>query len=151
MTGSMTDNTVAKRNQELVRAFQTNVMHEEEFETAEEYLHPDLVIHLPPGLVPPGRDNAVKWFKEAAEWFTSRGIEEKLSLADDDTVLQLIELHFEHTGDYMGVPPTGKRFSIAGLAAFKIKDGKIAEHWGLYDMASIPAQLGFEFPGMPGA
>jgi predicted ester cyclase len=72
-------------------------------------------------------------------------------VADEDTVFQLITLHFKHTGDYMGIPPTNKTFAIDGLAAFRIRDGKIAEHWGLYDMESIPAQLGVEAPSWPGA
>jgi steroid delta-isomerase-like uncharacterized protein len=146
----MTENAAAERNMELVREFQEKVMHAEDYTNADRYLHPDLVIHLPAGMVPPGRDNAVKWFKEAADAFISRGIEVKMMMADEDSVLQLIELHFVHTGEYMGMPPTGKEFSIGGLAAFKIKDGKISEHWGLYDMASIPAQLGIEMSGMPG-
>ena len=147
----MSDKQAAERNMDLVREFQEKVMHAEDYSNTDHYLHPDLVIHLPEGMIPPGRDNAVKWFKEAADSFTSRGIEVKMMMAEGDSVLQLIELHFVHDGDYMGVPPTGKEFSIGGLAAFKIKDGKIAEHWGLYDMMSIPAKLGLEVPGMPGA
>ena len=142
--------TAAERNRQLVETFQQNVLHAGRYEQAGEWAHEDLVIHLPPGL-PPGLDNALKWFAVCAEWFTSLGIEVKLMVADEDTVFQLITLHFKHTGDYMGIPPTNKRFSIDGLAAFKIRDGKIAEHWGLYDMDSIPAQLGVEAPSWPGA
>lgn len=145
---AMTGTPAAQRNIDLVREFQEKVMHAEDYSNTDQYLHPDLAIHLPAGLIPPGRDEAVKWFKQAADSFTSSGIEVKMMMADDDSVLQLIELHFVHTGDYMGLPATGKEFSIGGLAAFKIKDGKIAEHWGLYDMMSIPAQLGIETPGM---
>jgi steroid delta-isomerase-like uncharacterized protein len=132
-------------NKRLVQTFQQEVLHKGNYEKAREWAHEDLVIHLPPGMEP-GLDNALGWFAMCAEWFTSTGLDVDLMVAEDDLVFQLITLHFEHTGDYMGMPPTGKRFSIGGLAAFRIRDGKIAEHWGLYDMASIPAQLGVEMP-----
>jgi hypothetical protein len=41
------------------------------------------------------------------------------------------------------------------LAGFRFKDDLILEHWGQYDMMSIPTKLGIElpagFPAMPGA
>lgn len=144
MEGSGVVSEQARRNMDLVAEFQREVLHGGRYELARQYAQEDLLIHLPPGVVPRGLDNALAWFKSATEWFTSLGIEIKMMLADEDTVFQLIELHFEHTGFYMGVAPTGKRFSIGGLAAFKLRDGKIAEHWGLYDMMSIPQLLGVE-------
>jgi predicted SnoaL-like aldol condensation-catalyzing enzyme len=142
--------TAAERNRRLVETFQQEVLHRGEYEQASEWAHDDLVIHLPPG-IPRGLDSALEWFALCAEWFTSTGIDIQFSVANEDTVFQLIKLNFVHTGDYMGVPPTNKPFSIDGLAAFRIREGKIAEHWGMYDMESIPAQLGLEAPSWPGA
>lgn len=142
----MTDLTTrAERNKQLVLDFQRECMHQQNWERIDRYLSPDLVVHLPRGAVGAGRDSAFSWFLECTEWFTSHGIEVKMMLADEDTVFQLIELHFEHTGEYLGMPPTGRRFSIPGLAAFKVRDGLITDHWGLYEMDGIPEVL-----GMPG-
>lgn len=138
--------SMGERNKKLVERFQQDVLHGGKYELAHQYAQQDLVIHLPPGMVPPGLENALEWFRQCTEWFTSIGVEVEFSLANEDIVFQLITLHFEHTGQYMGIPPTYRRFSIGGLAAFKIRDNKIAEHWGLYDMASIPALLGVESP-----
>jgi steroid delta-isomerase-like uncharacterized protein len=140
----------AERNKRLVQTFQQEVLHRGNYGRAAQWAHEDLVIHLPPG-IPPGLQNALAWFATCAEWFTSTGIDIGPSVADEDTVFQLITLKFQHTGDYLGIPPTGKHFSVAGLAAFKIRDGKIAEHWGMYEMDSIPAQLGVEPPAWPAA
>jgi steroid delta-isomerase-like uncharacterized protein len=137
--------SVAAQNEEIVRRYQDECMHHGRWELIDQFLAEDLVIHIPSG-IEPGRGNALRWFMEFASYFTSRGIDIKMALSNEDTVFQLQELHFEHTGDFMGIPPTGKRFSIAGLAAFKIRDGKIAEHWGMYDMESIPAQLDVSMP-----
>lgn len=129
-------------NKRLVELFQQEVLHKGNYDEARRWAHEDLVIHLPPGMVQPGLDNALGWFALCAQWFTSTGLDVDLMVAENDLVFQLITLHFEHTGDYMGMRPTGTRFAIGGLAAFRIRDNKIAEHWGLYDMQSIPAQLG---------
>lgn len=130
--------SVAEKNKQLVLDFQRECMHQQNWQAIDKYLDKDLVVHLPAGEVPAGRDSAFSWFIECTTWFTSHGIEVKMMVADEDTVFQLIELHFEHTGEYLGIPPTGKRFSIPGLAAFKIRNGLISEHWGLYEMAGIP-------------
>jgi steroid delta-isomerase-like uncharacterized protein len=137
-------------NKRLVETFQQEVLHKGHYENAHQWAHDDLVIHLPPGMEP-GLDNALRWFALCAQWFTSTGLDVDLMIAADDLVFQLITLHFEHTGEYMGIPPTGNAFSIGGLAAFRIRDGKIAEHWGLYDMQSVPAQLGAAAPSFTAA
>ncbi|MEU4445534.1 methyltransferase domain-containing protein [Actinosynnema sp. NPDC050801] len=140
---------IEERNMDLVREFQVKCMHAQRIDLMGDYVSPDLKIHLPSGLIDQGAENAFSWFAECTEWFTSTGIEVKMMIADGDTVFQLIELHFDHTGEYMGVPPTGKHLSVPGLAAFKVRDGRITDHWGLYEMDVIPRQLGLPVTGSP--
>lgn len=134
--------TQEERNKELIREFQKNCMHAQRVDLMGDYLHPDLTIHLPSGLIEQGRENAFSWFTECTTWFTSRGVVIKEMVAEGDLVFQLIELRFEHTGDYQGIGPTGRTLTVPGLAGFRIRDGLIYEHWGLYEMDAIPAQLG---------
>lgn len=144
-----TTETIAEQNKRIVETFQQEVLHKLHFEKARDWAHEDLTVHLPPGVVQPGLDNALEWFKVcggSGGWFTNTSLDVDMTVANEDTVFQLITLHFVHTGEYMGIPPTGKAFSIRGLAAFKLRDGKITDHWGLYDMDSIPTQLGMEVP-----
>ena len=46
-----------------------------------------------------------------------------------------------HTGPYFGVPPTGKRLRFTSCDIFRVADGRIAEHWGMGDIAGVLAQL----------
>jgi steroid delta-isomerase-like uncharacterized protein len=46
-----------------------------------------------------------------------------------------------HTKRIMGVEPTGKKVTIAGLSAAVIHDGKVVEHWEFSDDQSVLAQL----------
>jgi len=46
-----------------------------------------------------------------------------------------------HKGIYLGVPPTGKSLRFTSCDIFRIADGKIAEHWGMGDIAGQLAQM----------
>jgi len=46
-----------------------------------------------------------------------------------------------HQGVYFGVAPTGKRLRFTSCDIFRTRDGKIAEHWGMGDIAGVLAQL----------
>jgi predicted ester cyclase len=145
-------NDVAERNKNIVESFQGEII-KKNWAEAKKYLHPDVKVHFPPSppgsIIPNDADGVIRMFQEPAEWFDFIEVDCSLWVAGEDTLFQVIELHFEHTGNFFGAPPTHKRFSINGLAGFRFKDGLIAEHWGQYDMASIPQKLGLDLP--PGA
>ena len=46
-----------------------------------------------------------------------------------------------HKGVYFGVAPTGKSLRFTSCDIFRIRDDKIAEHWGMGDIAGTLAQL----------
>jgi steroid delta-isomerase-like uncharacterized protein len=46
-----------------------------------------------------------------------------------------------HKGTYLGVAPTGKSLRFTSCDIFRIVAGKIAEHWGMGDIAGQLAQL----------
>ena len=47
-----------------------------------------------------------------------------------------------HQGEFMGLPPTGKHWTVAETAISRIAGGKIAEHWTNPDMLGLMQQLG---------
>ena len=46
-----------------------------------------------------------------------------------------------HQGPYFGVAPTGRTLRFTSCDIFRIQGGKIAEHWGMGDIAGTLAQL----------
>jgi predicted ester cyclase len=42
----------------------------------------------------------------------------------------------------MGIPATGKRVTVRVMDFIRIRDGKVAEHWNIVDVAGLLAQLG---------
>lgn len=46
------------------------------------------------------------------------------------------------SGEFMGTPATGKRYTIEEIHLFRIVDGRVAEHWHQGDMLGMMKQLG---------
>ena len=47
-----------------------------------------------------------------------------------------------HVGAFMGIPPTGRSFTISGIDIYRMADGKMAEHWHVVDQLALLGQLG---------
>ena len=47
-----------------------------------------------------------------------------------------------HTGDFMGIAPTGKRVQIRYMDFWKVVDGKIVDNYVSVDFPHVMAQLG---------
>jgi predicted ester cyclase len=47
-----------------------------------------------------------------------------------------------HRGDLVGIPATGKRVEVGGMAILHVRGGKIAAQWTAADMLGLRQQLG---------
>jgi len=107
----------------------------------DEFLAEDFIEHNPfPGL-PPTRENWKIAFKMFADGAPGYHVIEEL-IAEGDMVVGRITAYGKHTGNLFGIPPTNKDFSMKGIAIWKIKDGKIKEHWNQTDELGVMIQLG---------
>lgn len=103
----------------------------------EDFLTPRMMPGMPSGL------GGAKQIHRATllgmpDWHTE--IEELI--AEGDKVVARITMTGTHTGDFFGIPATGKRISISGISIARIADGKIVEHWGEEDTLGLMQQLG---------
>jgi hypothetical protein len=49
-----------------------------------------------------------------------------------------------HSGEFMGIKPTGKRVEIRYMDFWKVVDGKIVDNWVMVDFPHVLAQLGVD-------
>jgi predicted ester cyclase len=69
--------------------------------------------------------------------------------ADGEHVVLRGAFEGTHTGDFMGIAPTGKRVRVTFLSLDRFADGKLAEHRAELDMLGLMQQLGV-VPAMAG-
>ena len=63
------------------------------------------------------------------------------SLASGDKAAASFVYEGAHGGVYYGVAPTGRQMRFTSCDIFRVRDGRIAEHWGMGDIAGVLAQL----------
>jgi steroid delta-isomerase-like uncharacterized protein len=103
---------------------------------------PDHDPNLPPEMTQ-GREGFKRFAAAFRAGFPDARFSSDLLVADGDLVVSYNTISGTHTGEFMGMPATGKRFEIvnADLCRFT-PDGLIAEHWGVLDMIGLLRQLG---------
>ena len=74
--------------------------------------------------------------------FSDAKVEVSMQVAEGDRVATHWRFTATHTGDYHGVPGTGRRFSWTGIAIDRFEDGKIAETWIDWDKYSFYEGVG---------
>ena len=54
-----------------------------------------------------------------------------------------------HSGEFMGIQPTGKKVEIRYMDFWKVSEGKIQDNWVMVDFPFVMKQLGIDvFDGM---
>ncbi len=63
-------------------------------------------------------------------------------IAEGDLVAVRLTHHGRHTGDLMGIPPTGREVAYQYVQFFRFRDGKVVEQWSVRDDMTLMRQLG---------
>lgn len=63
-------------------------------------------------------------------------------IAEGDKVVTRWSTAGTHSGEFMGVAPTGRRVHTSGVEIHLVRDGRIAAEWGASDELGLLAQLG---------
>ena len=88
-----------------------------------------------------GRDGAVDRFSMLVAGLAPRFTVEDV-IAEGDKVVVRWTNSGTHTGEFLGIPPTGRAFTIGGIDVYRVADGRLCEHWHQLDQLSMLGQLG---------
>jgi predicted ester cyclase len=66
----------------------------------------------------------------------------KAMVAEGDTVFVRAGCTGVHNGDLSGIAPTGKSIDIEIALTYRIENGKIVDHWMLFDQVAVLQQIG---------
>lgn len=92
-----------------------------------------------------GADSIV-WIKLA---FPDFHAEIHWQAVDGDIVTTFKTYHGTHHGVVLGIEPTGRKVRFETVDAMRIRDGKIAEHWGVANLYYLLQQLDALPPSAP--
>jgi steroid delta-isomerase-like uncharacterized protein len=112
-----------------------------------ELMEPDYVAHIPVGTV--NREGFVKHNNVFNEAFSEKRIIVENMVAEGDLVIARIIWHGVQTGEFMGFPASGKSIEICATLTERIQNGRLIEHWSLFDRMGMMQQLGLIPGGQP--
>ena len=64
------------------------------------------------------------------------------AIAEGDTVALRWTARGTHSGELLGIPPTGKQVTVSGITITLISNGKSVESWGEFDALGMLQQIG---------
>jgi predicted ester cyclase len=77
------------------------------------------------------RGDEQEWWRQVMAAFPDMDFRVDLLIESDDLVVSNWTVTGTHTGaPFFDLPPSGNPVEINGTAILRIRDGKIAEHWG---------------------
>jgi len=127
-------------HKDITRNFIEQIWNNQQYDYADQFLHTDFKDHSLPGHFPQGKEGTLQWIQQTGQSFEHfTHIEEIVS--EDGKVMMKIRMELKHIGTWRDIAPTGFSIATIGYRYFKLKEGKILEHWALIDGNSIESQL----------
>jgi steroid delta-isomerase-like uncharacterized protein len=127
-----------KENKALVRRV-IELWNKRDMDAFFDVLAPEYVEHLPTG------DVTLKQLKQYAHTFFAAFPDIRITIedmvAEGDKVAVWVNWKATHQGEYLGIPPTGKKIDITVAMIIKIAGGRWSEFWNVTDVR-LMQQLG---------
>ena len=112
----------------------------------DEVFEPDVLIRTPLPVQVNGVQAIKEVFTTLHRAFPDLRVTIEDLIAEGDKVVSRNSVTGTHHGAYMGVPPTGRSITYNEIFILRFVDGRIAETWGVVDVASQMRQLGVMQP-----
>jgi len=130
-------------NEALVRRVFEDVINASDPAAAEEVCSDDFEMHVP-GLQLPVGPEGLRGFAQSLHG----GFPDLHVIIDDVIATEdgaAVRWHTDrqtHTGEYRGLPPTGRPVTVTGITFHRIKDGRVTGTWVEADSLGLGQQLG---------
>ncbi len=126
-------------NKALVRRFITEIFEQGRPEAVDELCTDDFIGQT--------WGNADKEGLKAAMLRVAQGLADAKFVIEDeigegDLVAVRLTASARHVGEFMGMAASGRSYEIGEIHMFRVRDGKVSEHWHQFDSASLMKQLG---------
>lgn len=136
---------VTEENKALVRRFIEEIFVRGNLDAVDEVVADDFVPYTWPH-TGDGKHDLKQAMGRVAKGLSDPEFTIEDEIADGDRVAVRLTASATQSGEFMGMPPSGKRYTIEEIHIFRIRNGKVVAHWHQFDQMSLMKQLG----AMPG-
>lgn len=126
-------------NKDIVSLFFKDGYENKDYESVLMLMSEDYIDHSPAGAK--SNAQAVGILKIVANMFSDLTVQMLDIIADNEMVATRVLYEGVHSGECMGITPTGKRISFEALENFKVVNGKNVESWGYWPDKEIEEKL----------
>jgi steroid delta-isomerase-like uncharacterized protein len=125
--------------QTVVRRFIREVFVDGRADRVSALVTDDFVSHGLPGSGPEVMQNAIQRTSKA---LANAAMQIEDIFGADDRVAVRLTSRATQSGEFMGMPATGRTYEIEEIHIFRVADGRVAEHWHQIDAMGMLRQLG---------
>jgi predicted ester cyclase len=120
-------------NGDIARQLFEEVWNNGNLKVLDSLVAPDVVLHVPPKDLPPGREGYRQYVAMFREAFPDIHFELQYTIGGPNRVVAQVTARGTHQGDLMGLTPTGDQVTVTGLSTLHIVDGQVVEVWDEFD------------------
>ena len=90
----------------------------------------------------PGKDGSVAIFAAFLEAFEDFRVEIDDVIDAGGTLVGRYTYRGRHTGTFMGIPPSGSQIEMHSIDIWRVRDGRLHEHWDELNSLELFQQIG---------
>lgn len=126
----------------VVRRNTEEVQGKGDFALFDELFADDFVDHTPQPGTTPDKPGVRALYAGLREGFPDFRPEIKWQIESGGMVTTYKIYRGTHTGEFLGIAPTGKAIEIESVDVMRVADGRITDHWGVANLLKMMTQLG---------
>lgn len=138
----MTAPVAADENKVQFRRIIDEILNRGDLAVADEIFHREAIFHSPQQVEPfIGPDGFREFATSIRDGFPDVRVTIDTLIAEGDHVAARMTVAGTHTGDYRGIPPTGRRITPSEAIVARMAGGKVQEAWQFFDGLGVMRQL----------
>jgi len=133
--------TDLRANKALIRRFVEEVFEGLKVEAVDELVADGFSSHTWPSATGDGKADLKAATERISQALSEPEFKLEDMIAEGDRVAVRLTASATQIGEFMGMPPSGGRYTIGEIHVFRVTEGRIVEHWHQMDAMSMMAQL----------
>jgi predicted SnoaL-like aldol condensation-catalyzing enzyme len=131
----------AEKNRKVLEDFYEQVFRKHDLAVVDRFMHDDYIQHNPDAAQ--GKAGFIDFHEGFFRAFPDSCASINMLVAEGDLVFVYNTITATHTGvGFLNYPPTGNTIRYDVVDMFRLRDGKLCEHWDVADTRALFSQVG---------